>query len=169
MRNTKLVTAEIPHGAKVTVTPLDKGELDWLRRETKERDKEAKSVGAEGMGAQRMAHCPSAVDGAKTAVKDAKDGVVITVTGPADKVDEIRSRAKHTAEVAKMSADAGPKVEHSGGGTGGGALGHCPIVVEGDTTVDVKDVAGGAEISVKTKGDAAELQKETRLRAGNFH
>ena len=172
MRNTKLVTAEIPHGAKVTVTPLDKAELDWLRRETKERDKEAKSVGAEGMGAMRMAHCPSAVEGAKTVVTDAKDGVVVTVTGPADKVDEIRQRAKHTADVAKKltgGPEAGPKVEHSGSGTGGGALGHCPIVVEGDTTVDVKDVAGGAAITVKTKGDAAALQKEAKLRAGNFH
>jgi hypothetical protein len=117
-----------------------------------------------------MAHCPSAIEGAKTVVKDAKDGVVVTVTGPADKVAEIRARAKHTADVAKKSAaEAGPKVEHSGGGTGGGALGHCPIVVEGDTSVDAKDVGGGAEITVKTKGDVAALQKETKLRAGNFH
>jgi hypothetical protein len=167
MRNTKLATAEIPNGAKVTVTPKDKSELDWLRRETKERDKDAKAAGAAGAGAQRMAHCPCAIEGTKTAVKDAKDGAIITVTGPADKVAEIRTRAKHAAEVAKKNADAG-KVDHTGGGTGGGGLGRCPIVVEGDTTVDVKEVEGGAEVTVKTKGDAAALQKEVKLRAANF-
>src|SRR5262249_26124416 len=148
MRNTNLVTAEIPKGAKVTVTPKDKTELDWLRRETKERDKESKSTGAEGAGTQRMAHCPSAVEGAKTVVKDTKDGVRLTITGPADKVAEIRSRAKHTADVAKKGE--GSRVEHTGGGTGGGGLGRCPIVVEGDTTVDVKDIEGGVAVDVKT-------------------
>jgi hypothetical protein len=166
MRNTKLVTAEIPNGAKATVAPADKSELDWLRRETKERDKEAKSAGAEGSGTQRMAHCPSAVDGAKTSVKDSKDGVVVTVTGPADKVAEIRTRAKHAADVAKKAE--GKKVEHSGGGTGGGGLGHCPIVVEGDTSVDVKEIEGGVEVQVKTTSDVTALQKEAKLRAGNF-
>jgi hypothetical protein len=166
MRNTNLVTADIPKGSKVTVTPTDKSELDWLRRETKERDKEAKATGSEGAGVKRMANCPSAVEGAKTAVKDAKDGVVVTVTGPNDKVEEIRSRAKHAAEVGAKAE--GSHVEHSGGGTGGGGLGHCPIVVEGDTKVAVKDVTGGVEVTVTTKADVAALQKEATLRAGNF-
>jgi hypothetical protein len=166
MRNTKLVTAEIPGGSKVTVSPHDKTELDWLRRETKERDREAKTAAASGAGAQRMLHCPSAVPGAKTTVKDEKDGVTVTVTGPADAVSEIRTRAKHTAEVAKKPEAA--KVEHSGGGTGGGGIGRCPIVVEGDNTVDVKEIEGGVEVSVKAKKDVAELQKEAHLRAGNF-
>jgi hypothetical protein len=166
MRNTKLTAADIPNGSKVTVLPNDKTELDWLRRETKERDKEAKSTGAEGAGAQRMANCPSAVAGTKTSVKDSKEGVIVTVTGPADAVAEIRSRAKHSAEIAKKGEPA--KVEHSGGGTGGGGLGRCPIVVEGDTTVDVKDITGGVEVEVKTKKDVAELQKETKLRAAGF-
>lgn len=166
MRNTKLAIAEIPDGAKVTITPKDKSELDWLRRETKERDKEAKSAGAEGAGSNRMAHCASAVEGAKSVVKDTKDGVVVTITGPADKVAEIRSRAKHSAENAKK--DAGAKVEHSGSGTGGGGLGRCPIDVEGDTSVELKDVDGGVEATIKTKGDVAALQKEVKARATNF-
>jgi hypothetical protein len=166
MRNTTLTTAEIPNGSKITVLPKDKTELDWLRRETKERDKEAKSTGAEGAGAQRMAHCPSAVTGAKTVVKDAKEGVTVTVTGPAAAVAEIRTRAKHTADVAKKGDP--KKVEHSGSGTGGGGLGRCPIVVEGDTTVEVKEIEGGVEVEVKTKKDVAALQKEAKLRAGNF-
>lgn len=164
MRDTKLVTADVPNGSKVTVTPKDKTELDWLRREMKERAKEAKLTTAEGAGAQRMANCPSAVEGAKTTVKDSKDGVIVTITG--DKVDDIRTRAKHAADVAKV-ADAG-KVEHSGSGTGGGGLGRCPIVVEGDTTVDVKEIPGGVEVEVKSKKDVAALQKEAKLRAANF-
>lgn len=166
MRNTKLVTTEIPKGAKVVVTPNEKNELDWLRRETKQRAKEAQTAQAEGAGAHRMLHCPSAVEGAKTVVKDSKEGVTITVTGTGDAVGEIRTRAKHTAEVAKKG-DAG-KSEHSGEGTGGGGIGRCPIIVEGDTTVDVKEIEGGVEVEVKTKKDVAALQKEAKLRAGNF-
>jgi TusA-related sulfurtransferase len=167
IRNTTLATADVPNGTKITVQPKDKKELDWLRRETRDRDREAKAAGSEGAGVQRMAHCPSAVDGAKTAVKDAKDGVIVTVTATdASKVTEIRQRAQHTAEVAKKGDVARPK--HSGDGTGGGGLGRCPIVVEGETTVTVKDVEGGAEIAVSTKKDPSELQKETRTRAENF-
>ena len=167
IRNTTLTTADVPNGTKVTVLPKDKTELDWLRRETRDRDREAKAAGAEGAGTQRMAHCPSAVDGASTVVKDIKDGVVVTVTsGEPTKTDDIRARAKHTAEVAKKAEPKAP--EHSGDGTGGGGLGRCPIVVEGETTVSVKDVDGGAEITVTATKDVAGLQKETRTRAGNF-
>ena len=167
IRNTTIATADVPNGTKVTVVPKDKTELDWLRRETRDRDREAKTAGAEGAGSQRMAHCPSAVEGARTAVKDLPDGVVVTVTATAPaSTKEIRDRAKHTADVAKKGEPAHP--EHSGDGTGGGALGRCPIVVEGETTVGVIDVDGGAEIRVTTKKDPAALQKETRTRAGNF-
>jgi hypothetical protein len=101
MRNTKLETAEIPNGAKAVVKAQDKSEVGWLRQETKDRDKEAKTTAAEGAGKERMAHCPSAVEGARTAVKDSKEGVIVTILGPPDKVGEIRERAKHVAEVAK--------------------------------------------------------------------
>ncbi len=169
MRNTKLTTTDLPNGVKATVLANSKSEVDWLRRETRERDKDAKTPAAEGAGAHKMAHCPSAVEGATTTVKDSKEGVVVTVTAPAgaaDKVKEIRDRAKHTAEVSKMAEP--PKVEHNSEGKGGGGLGRCPVVVEGDTTVDVKDIDNGSEISVKAKKDVAGLQKEARLRAGNF-
>ena len=167
IRNTTFTSTDVPNGTKVTVLPKDAKEVDWLRRETRDRDREAKAAGAEGAGTQHMAHCPSAVDGATTAVKDIKDGVVVTVTSSDPvKTDDIRARAKHTAEVA-MKAD--PKApEHNGDGTGGGALGRCPIVVEGETTVAVKDVDRGVEVTVTTKKDVAALQKETHTRAGNF-
>lgn len=166
MRNTDITTADADKGSKITVRAKDKAEVDWVRRETKDRDKEAKAAGAEGAGAQRMANCPSAVESAKTAIKDTKEGVLVTVTGAADKVAEIRTRAKHLADVSKK-ADAG-KIEHTGQGTGGGGLGRCPIVVDGDTTVDVKDIEGGVEADVKAKKDAAGLQKEAKARAANF-
>ncbi|MBS2012762.1 MAG: hypothetical protein JST00_07745 [Deltaproteobacteria bacterium] len=163
MKNTKLETAEIPNGVKVTVKANDKSEVDWLRRETRDRDKEAKAPGGAEAGKHRMAHCPSAVEGAKTSLKDIKEGVVVTVTGSGDAVKEIRERAKHTADVAKMTDP--PKVEHNSEGKGGGGLGHCPVVVEGDTTVEVKEIEGGAEITVKAKKDPAALQKEAKARA----
>jgi len=166
MRNTKLETADLPDGVKATVKAKDKSEVDWLRRETRERDKEAKMPAAEGAGVHRMAHCPSAVPGAKTAVKDSKEGVVVTVTGTGEAVKDIRDRAKHAVEISKLSEP--PKPEHNSEGKGGGGLGRCPVVVEGDTTVDAKDVANGSEITVKAKKDVAGLQKETKLRAGNF-
>ncbi|MEA2746290.1 MAG: hypothetical protein QOI41_433 [Myxococcales bacterium] len=169
MRNTKLTTADLPNGVKATVLANNKTEVDWLRRETRERDKDAAMAGSAGAGIHKMAHCPSAVEGAKTTVKDSKEGVVVTVTAPpgaADKVKDIRDRAKHTADVAKMGEP--PKVEHNSEGKGGGGLGRCPIVVEGDTTVDVKDVDNGSEITVKAKKDVVGLQKEAKLRAGNF-
>lgn len=165
-RGTKLSSAEIPGGVKMTVLAKDKSELDWVRRETRERDLEAKSKAAEGAGAHRMANCASAVEGAKTTVKDVKDGVVVTVTGTADTVNEIRERAKHTADVAKKGEAS--KVQHSGQGTGGGGVGRCPIVVEGDASVELKDIPNGVEATVTTKKDVAALQKEAKERAANF-
>lgn len=166
MRNTKLETTDITGGIKATVKAKDKTEVDWLRRETRDRDKEAKSPGSDAAGTHRMGHCPSAVEGAKTAIKETKEGVVVTVTGAGDAVKEIRERAKHTANVAKMTEP--PKAEHNSEGKGGGGLGRCPVVVEGDTTVETKDVDNGVEITVKAKKDVVALQKETKLRAANF-
>jgi hypothetical protein len=166
MRNTKLTTADIPNGVRAMVIANSKAEVDWVRRETRDRDKEAKVPGFEGSGSHKMAHCPSAVEGATTVVKDSKEGVVVTVTATGDKVKEVRDRAKHTAEIAKLPEP--PKVEHNSEGKGGGGLGRCPVVVEGDTTIDVKDIENGSEITVKAKKNVAALQKEAKERAAKF-
>ena len=166
LRKTKLETADLSNGIKATVKASDKADVDWLRRETRDREREAKMPGIESAGTRHMAHCPSAVPGARTAVKDAKEGVVVTVTGDGDAVKDIRERAKHAAEVARLPEP--PKVEHNSEGRGGGGLGKCPVIVEGDTTVDVKDVANGTEITVKAKKDVLALQKEAKLRAAGF-
>ena len=115
------------------------------------------------VGGGHMQHCPTAVEGAKTEIKDAKDGVEITVTATAkDKTDEIRKRAKHVAEAAKQDPTA---VEHKGDGHGGGGLGRCEVVLK-DTTVTATDVEGGSKITVKpTKPvDLEWLKKETHER-----
>ena len=169
MRNTKLTTTDIPNGVKATVLASNKTEVDFVRRETRERDKESGMAASAGAGIHKMAHCPSAVEGAKTVVKDSKEGVIVTVTAPpgaADKVKDIRDRAKHTADVSKMAEP--PKVEHTSEGKGGGGLGRCPVVVEGNTTVEVKDIDNGSEITVKAKKDVPALQKEAKERAANF-
>ena len=166
MRNTTLTTADLPDGVKATVKAKDKTEVDWLRRETRERDKETKMPAAEGAGTHRMAHCPSAVPGAKTVVKDSKEGVIVTVTGTGDAVKDIRDRAKHTADISKLPEP--PKIEHNSEGMGGGNVGRCPVIVEGDTTVEAKDIENGSELTVKAKKDVPALQKEAHLRAGNF-
>lgn len=164
LRNTQLTTAEIPNGVKVTVVPKDKKEIDWLRRETRERDTEA-AANSQGAGSLRMAHCPSAVDGAKTTVTNTAKGVTVSITGAADKVAEIQTRAHHTADIAKKDVPNAGK--HTGDGAGGGGVGRCPIVVE-DTDVAVRDVPNGAEIDVTSTKDVPALQKETKDRAEFF-
>src|SRR5688572_17979088 len=97
------------------------------------------------VGKGNMAHCPTAVKGAKVEIKDGPSAVEITVTGKGDAVEEIRKRAKHVADASKKDPEA---VVHDGAGGGGGGLGRCEIVLK-DTTVTSEDVEGGAKITVK--------------------
>jgi hypothetical protein len=118
---------------------------------------------AANVGKGHMQHCPSAVKGAKTDVKDAADSVEITVTAKAaDATSEIRKRAKHLVDAAKMDPES---VVHDGEGHGGGGLGLCVVVLK-DTTVTASDVDGGSKIVVKpTKPvDLEWLKKETHAR-----
>src|SRR5438309_4523419 len=115
------------------------------------------------VGGGHMQHCPSAVAGAKTEIKDGKDGVEIVVTSTeAAKTEDIRKRAKHMVDSAKVDPTA---VVHNGEGHGGGGLGLCEVVLK-DTTVTAEDVDGGSKITVKpTKAvDLEWLKKETRTR-----
>jgi len=110
-----------------------------------------------------MQHCPTAVTGAKTEIKDNKDSVDIVVTATdAAKTEEIRKRAKHMVEAAKADPTA---VVHNGDGHGGGGLGLCEVVLK-DTTVTAEDVDGGSKITVKPSKtvDFEWLKKETHSR-----
>ncbi len=170
LKNTVFGASDVEGGTKVTLVPSDKGELDWLRRETRERYadlSEAEGAVDAGAGGGKMGHCPNAVEGAATKLTDTKDGLDIIVTAKGDsRVQQIRDRARHLAKVALEDAGA---PEHNGGGNGGGNLGRCPVIVQ-DTVVDVKDIEGGSKISVKasTAGKSAEMRKEAHDRALRF-
>lgn len=111
----------------------------------------------------KMAHCPSTVAGAKTAITDTADGVEITVTGAdAAAAQEIRARSAFLVSASKN--DAQPLV-HNGSGEGGGIFGRCPVVMR-NTTLAVTDIDGGSKLVV-TPRDAKErdwLRREARSR-----
>jgi len=167
MRNTTLDISTIDNGSKIVVKPQTVAELDWLRRETRDRNAELQAPNAAGAGGGKMLHCPSAADGANTLIADIAGGVNVTVTGKSDaQTSDIRDRVKHLIQAA---ADPAPTGTHDGNGNGGGGLGRCPVVVV-DTLVTAKDVTGGSQISVKaTKPNGVDgLRKETRDRLANF-
>jgi hypothetical protein len=125
--------------------------------------------GGTGSGAQdmvnKMMHCPSAVEGATTKVETGKESVVVTITAsdPA-KAAEIQKRAKHLASL--TSPGAAPESKHTGQGTGGGALGKCPVVMR-DVTLKVEDQKDGSKVTVTPKNPAtlAELGRISKDRA----
>jgi hypothetical protein len=106
------------------------------------------------VGQNKMVHCPSAVEGAKTEIKDVDGGFEVTVTAAAEPaIGEIRKRAKHVGEVAKVDATT---PAHTGEGAGGGGLGKCPTLMK-DVDAAAADVDGGAKVSVKVR-NAADLE-----------
>ena len=167
MRNTTLALTDTPSGTTIVVKPESAKELDWLRRETRERYAELAAPNSAGAGAGKMSHCPSAAPGASTVVADVASGVTLTVTGKSDAVTtDIRDRVKHLLDAAK---DPAPSGSHDGNGNGGGGLGRCPVVLT-DTTVTAKDVPGGSQVTVKSdKPNGVDgLRRETRDRVANF-
>ncbi|MFO0550602.1 MAG: hypothetical protein U0271_19565 [Polyangiaceae bacterium] len=149
---TEVTAADVEGGSKISVASKDTAEVDWLRREAKERLAALEDPDSAASGEGKMANCPSAVSGAKTAVKEDAGAIVVTITAK-DKaaVDDIRARASKTATMKHGAGKA-----HGGQG-GGAARGRCPSVLEG-TTATVKDVDGGAEIRLKPD-KAEELKK----------
>jgi len=166
LNGTDVTVADVEGGSKFTVVAKDPKEVDWVRREAKERLASMQEPGSEEKGAGKMANCPSAVKGSKTAVKEDKGSIVVTVTSKDDAATkDIRERAKKLGE---MKHDAPKKGEHGGKGAGA-EEGRCPAVIEG-TTATVKDVDGGSEITLKPKtaGDLKKLLAEATERAGRF-
>lgn len=170
LKDTTVVAADVDKGSKITVTSKSADEVDWLRRETRDRQLELQEASSPA-GAGKMSHCPSAAEGATTTIKNTADGVALVVTSSVgDVTNDIRRRAKHLAEIAAEDAGAGVTMpSHTGTGGGGGNVGRCPVVLK-DTSVKVKDVPGGTEIDVKAKsaGDVPKLQAETQERAAKF-
>jgi len=171
LKDTTVVTVDVDNGSKITVTAKNPDEVDWLRRETRDRQEDLQAAGSPA-GAGKMSHCPSAAQGAKTTIRNTADGVSLLVTSTADDVTkDIRVRARHLAEIAAEDAGAGAagSPTHTGAGGGGGNVGRCPVVLT-DTKVTVKDIAGGSQIDVKARTAAAvaKLQAETKERTAKF-
>ncbi len=167
MRDTSVAVADVDKGSRITVTPKDPAQVDWLRRETRQRSSELGAPGSAGAGVNKMAHCPSAVEGATTQIKDGKGAFDVIVTAKTgDAVSEIRSRARHLVDAAKNDA---ATLAHTGDGTGGGGQGRCPVVME-DTAVTQKDIDGGVDLTVKPAKatDLASIRQEAQDRAAKF-
>ncbi len=170
LKNTTVTAADVDTGSKITVLSKDPDEVDWLRRETRDREEDLEAAGSPA-GAGKMAHCPSAILGAITSLKNTPGGVSVSVVASPvtdDLVKSIRERSAHLAEVAD---DAGAAVEppHTGEGGGHGSIGRCPVVVT-NTTLKVKDIPGGSQIDVKANvpAEVPKLQAETKERAAKF-
>jgi hypothetical protein len=159
LRDTTLEAADLEGGSRITVRTKAPAEIDWLRREASERAAQLQAPGSSGAGVRKMAHCPSAVDGAETKISDTAGGV-----------KDVRDRAKKLAAVSKREPSHGHgDGTHTGEGNGGGGLGRCPVVLR-DTVVEEKDVEGGAQLSVnsKTSAEVGMLQADSRTRAAKF-
>ena len=170
LKDTTVTAATVDSGSKITVLAKNPTEVDWLRRETRDRQEDLEAAGSPA-GAGKMAHCPSAILGAITALKNTPDGVSVTVVASPvtdDVVKSIRERSKHLADIAD---DAGAAVEppHTGEGGGHGSIGRCPVVVT-NTTLKVKDIPGGSQLDVKANvaADVPKLQAEAKERAAKF-
>jgi hypothetical protein len=117
--------------------------------------------------ANETGNCPSTVVGAETKVVDkaSKDGkVVVAITSKEkDVVPTIRARAKHLVDV-QGAPDT--TVKHTGEGTGGGAVGLCPVFAAEGQKVSMKEIDGGVEITLETAKDKGEaLLAEVKARA----
>ena len=112
----------------------------------------------------KMAHCPSSVEGAETVVSAGEGTIIVTVTAKGEAAaTEIRKRSTHLASL--NDADS-TEIKHSGEGTGGGALGKCPVAL-GQGKVIAADTEGGSAITMtpKTPEGLAELNAMVRDRA----
>lgn len=166
LKDTTVTVATLDSGSRITVLAKGPDQVDWLRRETRDRQEDLEAAGSPA-GAGKMAHCPSAVAGARTALKNTPDGVSVTVTAATDAgAQSIRERSTHLAEIA---GDAGAEPAHTGEGGGRGSIGRCPVVVTA-TTIKVKDVPGGSQVDVKARSAAEvpRLQAEARERVAKF-
>lgn len=163
-RNTIVEAADVDGGSKLTVKPKEPGELDFVRREARERLKELGEPGAKEAGQGKMAHCPSAVPGAKTTIEVTKTSVLVSIVGEnGEQMKEIRERAAFLGEASKKDP---ASADHKGDGSGGGGFGRCPVILK-DTKLHVADLPFGARVEVtpKTPAELPALEKEAKERA----
>ncbi len=93
--------------------------------------------------AERLANCPSVVAGAATIVSEIPEGVELRITGGADAAPEIRRRALVLAAASERTAG-----QHRADGGQNAQFGRCPVVMR-NTKVEVRDIPGGAGVTLK--------------------
>jgi TusA-related sulfurtransferase len=112
--------------------------------------------------AGNQAHCPNAVAGAKTDVRNVDNGIELTITGPDDgAAADIRARVQALVDASKGQS----QQKHTGSGGGAGIFGRCPIVMK-NTAIAAADVPGGSKVTVTTKApdELDWLRRETNER-----
>ena len=114
---------------------------------------------------ERMRHCPLALDGATSELRDIDGGVRFTIRTPATAVAEARRRARHIVEFAAKRTREG----HGGfDGKGGGRMRNCPVVTD-DVTITAVDIESGAQLDIVTDATRVDtLRVETRERVKRF-
>lgn len=123
----------------------------------------SQSTNLSGALERNMENCPSWVPGALTTAVDTDRGVALTIVGQTPEAErDIRFLSRYQAQIHRPPN--GP-VRHTGQGTGGGGMGHCPIVHPG-THVMTEDVPGGSriEIAARNPDEADELREIVRRR-----
>lgn len=113
-----------------------------------------------------MMNCPSAVESARTAVRNTERGVDVTVTttDPAARVELIKLAHFHASQD-RMS----DWPEHTGKHGGPGSIGHCPILHEG-TTITLSGTENGVILHVVARSSdrVRWLQDQTAERAASI-
>ena len=114
---------------------------------------------------ERMRHCPVAIEGATSTVKDIEGGVRFIITPPADQLDEVRRRGRHLVDFAAGTTRKG---HGDFDGKGGGRMKNCPVVTD-NVTVIMRDVVDGVQLDVTTDAARVEqLRADTRTRVEKF-
>jgi hypothetical protein len=161
LRGTRVTSVDIEGGVRITVLGARPEELDWLRRETRDRLAELERAGGE----RRVDLCPSTAPGAETVVRAEAAAVVVEVTATTPSaIDMIRTRGKALLEEATRRGAAG---DRSGEGKGrGGGLGRCAVVVDG-AEVSLTERPDGAAFTLRPRPgtELAELTKLAQDRA----
>lgn len=117
---------------------------------------------ASGSLEHAMHNCPSTVEDAHTRVAPVDGGIALEITASdPDAVVEIRELARYHAQIdAKHD-----RLRHTGGGTGGGRIGHCPVVHPG-AEVTTWGIPNGARIVMRARdpGDVGALRERVLQR-----
>lgn len=158
--NAKTEIKDIEKGVEITVTAVEKADVDEIKLRGKDVTDRVKSEGkkeqhsGEGGGAGVMGRCPIVLSGTNVVVKDVDKGAVFTVTAKDDKeVEWLRREANERLAALQEPAKGDRKMSN------------CPSAVAGSTTT-VKDTADAIVVTVVAKDPKDEPSvKDIRERA----